>query len=136
MQILKCNKRVGKVHLFKSQDQMKSKLLFLSLFFSFSFIASAQSDSLEVIPDYKNVIRYNLTPTLVLGTGSYVFGYERVLKPHRSFSINAGFIQMPKVGSNILDTLQIDRVSKRNGFSFAADYRFYFKKIKTQNYVK
>ena len=112
---------------------MKAKLLFLSFLISVSFLASAQTDSIEVVRDYKNLVRYNLTPTLVLGTGSYVFGYERVLKPHRSFSVNAGFIQIPQLASNILDTLQIDRATKRNGFSFAADYRFYFKKRNKRN---
>ena len=113
---------------------MKAKLLFLSFLLYTSFLATAQSDSTETIPDYKNVIRYNLTPTLVLGTGSYVIGYERVLNNYRSFSVNAGYIQLPRIGGNLLDTLQINRATKRNGFSFAADYRFYFKK-RNKNYA-
>jgi hypothetical protein len=91
---------------------MKAKLLFLSFILSTSFLATAQSDSTETIPDYKNVIRYNLTPTLVLGTGSYVIGYERVLNNYRSFSVNAGYIQLPRIGGNLLDTLQINRATK------------------------
>ncbi len=112
---------------------MKVNLLFLSFLFSVSFIASAQSDTSEGTPQYKHVVRYNLTPTLVLGTGSYVVGYERILKPHRSFSVNAGYIQLPQIGKSLLDTLQIERTTKRNGFSFAADYRFYFKKRNKRN---
>ncbi len=112
---------------------MKVNLLFLSFLFSVSFIASAQSDTTEATPQYKHVVRYNLTPTLVLGTGSYVVGYERILKPHRSFSVNAGYIQLPQIGKSLLDTLQIERTTKRNGFSFAADYRFYFKKRNKRN---
>lgn len=106
---------------------MKAKLLFLGLL-CFSLFGYGQEDSSLVVPHYKNVIRYNLTPTAVLGHGSYVFGYERVLKPHRSFSVNVGFIQLPRIGGNLLDSLRVDRVTKRNGISFAADYRFYFKK--------
>ena len=107
---------------------MHAKSLFLSFLLFASLISSAQSDSTVAIPNYKNVIRYNLTPTIVLGTGSYVVGYERILKPHQSFSVNAGYIQLPQFGKSLLDTLQIERATKRNGFSLAADYRFYFKK--------
>ncbi len=104
-------------------------ILFISLF---SF---AQTDTAApfVPKDYKNVVRWNLTPTAVLGFGSWAFGYERVLNDYRSFSVNVGFIQMPRFFSTTLDSLRIDRNSERYGFSLAADYRFYFKSRNLHN---
>jgi hypothetical protein len=108
---------------------MKARVLLFLLVVCVSYNGRAQSqDSLPVPENYKNVIRWNLTPTLVLGTGSWAFGYERVVKPHQSFSTNLGFIQLPQVFKSVLDSLQITRHNRRRGFSFAADYRFYNKK--------
>jgi len=104
---------------------MKIKIVFL--FFTLFLVGHTQGqvDSADSWPDYKNTIKWNLTPTLVLGSGSWVFGYERMVKENQSFSVNAGFIQIPSILSNHLDSLQIDRNVKRRGVSFAADYRFY-----------
>jgi len=108
-----------------------NKKNYATLFILFTSLYSfAQSDSLvpHVPKDYKNVVRWNITPTAILGTGSWVFGYERVLSPNRSFSSNIGFIQMPKFLNHTLDSLQINRNTSRWGVSLSADYRFYFKK--------
>ena len=76
----------------------------------------------------KNVIRYNLTPNL-LGFSSVIFGYERVVKPYQSFSINAGYLSIGKSGSNANDEYDLTGVKSSSGFSVAADYRFYLKKV-------
>ena len=107
------------------------------LTFVFSFIALAQEqDSLKknnaFIPR-KNVIRYNLTPN-ILGFNSAIFGYERVVFPHQSFSVNAGFLAFKPstkklARSDSLNTRYgIEQTRDNKGFSIAADYRFYLKK--------
>lgn len=106
------------------------KLRIFLFIFCYSLVAKAQDPSMHdstTIPYYKNTIRWNLTPTLVLGTGSWVFGYERLLKNKNSFSTNIGFIQMPRFAETLFDSLEIQTGAKRNGVSFAFDYRFYIK---------
>ena len=91
---------------------------------------SFSQDSLKIrefIPK-KNVIRYNLTPNL-MGFSSVIFGYERVVKPYQSFSINAGYLSIGKSGSNANDEYDLTGVKSSSGFSVAADYRFYLKKV-------
>jgi len=97
-------------------------LLFAIAFQSFS------QDSLKTndfIPR-KNVIRYNLTPNL-MGFSSAIFGYERVVKSHQSFSINAGYLSIGKSNKENGD-YKLTSTKSSSGFSIAADYRFYLKK--------
>ena len=75
----------------------------------------------------KNVIRYNLTPSIV-GFKSVIFGYERVVKSHQSFSINAGYLSIGNSGKKENDEYKLTSNKSNSGFSFAADYRFYLKK--------
>ena len=75
----------------------------------------------------KNVIRYNLTPNL-LGFSSVIFGYERVVKSHQSFSINAGYLSIGRSGNDENEDYQLSSTKSSSGFSFAADYRFYLKR--------
>ncbi|RLD35335.1 MAG: hypothetical protein DRI88_01310 [Bacteroidetes bacterium] len=76
----------------------------------------------------KNVIRWNLTPFLLWGKHNINIGYERVLKPYRSFSLNAGYFVLPSLFEGIYDSLDIQRSGKKWGFTVSGDYRFYFKK--------
>ena len=98
-------------------------LVFIIPFHSFS------QDSLKTnnfIPR-KNVIRYNLTPN-IFGFSSAIFGYERVVKSHQSFSINAGYLSIGKSGKKENEDYKLTSTKSSSGFSFAADYRFYLKK--------
>jgi len=82
-----------------------------------------QSDSLR---SYKNIIRYNLSGALVFGVKHYiVFGYERVLSPKRSISVNFGKASLPKLISISTDSFQMKNDKKRSGVNFSIDYRFY-----------
>ena len=77
---------------------IKSVTMVCILIFCFQLHSYSQ-DTLKTesfIP-YKNVIRYNLTPN-ILGFSSAIFGYERVVNPHQSFSINAGYLSIGKSG--------------------------------------
>src|SRR5262245_53680240 len=88
--------------------------------------AHAQVDSARRTHQYKNVVRYNLSGALLFGIDGYiVFGYERVINPHQSFSINVGRASLPKLISISTDSFSISKDQKRTGFNLSVDYRFY-----------
>jgi hypothetical protein len=75
---------------------------------------------------YKNIIRYNLSGSLLFGFDKYmIFGYERVVNPHQSFSINVGTVALPKFVSINTDSFYLQKDLKNKGFNVSADYRFY-----------
>lgn len=76
----------------------------------------------------KNVIRWNLTPFLIWSKRNINIGYERVVSPYRSFSVNAGYFVLPSLVEGLYDSLNIQRAGKKWGFTVSGDYRFYFKK--------
>jgi hypothetical protein len=74
----------------------------------------------------KNIIRYNLTGALFFGADKYiVLGYERIVSPRQSFSINMGNAALPKLTSLITDSFQTQKQIQRKGFNASVDYRFY-----------
>ena len=88
-----------------------------------------QTDSVPLHKPYKNVIRYNLSGALLFGIDRYiVFGYERVIRPNQSISINFGKASLPKLVSIELDSFTLSRDSKSTGFNASIDYRFYLAK--------
>ena len=75
---------------------------------------------------HKNIIRYNLSGALLFGFDKYIiFGYERMVNPHQSFSINFGGAGLPKFVSINTDSFRIQKDVKNSGFNISADYRFY-----------
>jgi len=114
-----------KINKMNMQNFLKYLVLLLCLFISLSAL-KAQSDTSK---QYKNVIRYNLSGALVFGIDKYiVFGYERVLKPNQSFSVNFGKAALPKLVTIVTDSFTLSKDVKNTGFNFSADYRFYLKK--------
>jgi hypothetical protein len=89
----------------------------------------SQNDTLLKKGDYgyKNTIRYNLTNQWFFGTNNVIFGYERVIKPYQTASINFGLASFPEIGSISLDSFELNKASKGSGFNLACDYRFYLK---------
>src|SRR5882672_2575388 len=68
------------------------------LIIAFCNKVQSQADSMAQPRQFKNVIRYNLSSALIFGIDRYiVFGYERVISPHQSLSINVGTASLPKV---------------------------------------
>ena len=92
-------------------------------------VCSAQTDSAQRMRQYKNVIRYNLSGALIFGFDRYVvFGYERVIKPNQSISVNIGGVKLPKfIGINT-DSFSLQKDNKSNGYNVSVDYRFYLGK--------
>lgn len=79
--------------------------------------------------EHKNIIRYNLSGGLLFGVNHYiVFGYERVVGPHQSFSVNIGRATLPKLVSFNTDSLSVSQDKKNTGFNVSVDYRFYLAK--------
>jgi hypothetical protein len=76
----------------------------------------------------KNVIKWNLTPFLLWSYKNINIGYERVVSPYQSFSVNAGYFELPQFSASLLDSLNIENSTDRSGYAFSGDYRFYFKK--------
>ncbi len=78
--------------------------------------------------DYrKNIIKWNMTPFLLWSKKNINIGYERVLSPYRSFSVNAGYFELPALFKGLADSLEIESTNKKAGFSVSGDYRYYFK---------
>lgn len=92
-------------------------------------LAQQVSDSTAKARQYKNIIRYNISGPLLFGADRYViFGYERVLSPHQSFSINIGKVSLPKLTVINTDSFSLEKDLKSSGFNLSLDYRFYLAK--------
>ncbi|MBK9729710.1 MAG: hypothetical protein IPO83_00190 [Chitinophagaceae bacterium] len=94
---------------------------------------TASSDSTKKKLPLPNNIKLNISAN-ILYSPAFIFTYERTVKPHQTFSVQAGYITSPKLFSGLGDSLAIfDSLSLINsksqfGFKLGADYRFYFKK--------
>jgi len=103
-------------------------ILFFLLFCNLC-IAQGPVDSSKKMPQYKNVIRYNLSGALLFGMGRYVvMGYERIISPRQSFSINVGRAALPGLISVITDSFSLNKDKNTSGQNISVDYRFYLAK--------
>lgn len=100
------------------------KSIILIVFLLCMVDSHAQKDS-----TFKNTVRFNVTNPLIFGTSSLIFGYERMVSEHQSFSINIGTASYPSLEYNHSDTiLFLHRTDyKDEGFHISGDYRFYLK---------
>jgi len=107
---------------------MKKLALLLAVIFTLSMPYKINAQKKDSLPnDYKqNVIKWNLTPFLLWSQRNINISYERIFKQYQSFSINAGYFELPVSG--LLSGLNFHNTSKHGGFSLSGDYRFYFKK--------
>jgi hypothetical protein len=115
--------------------RFKMLLVFSIVFVLNSFNASAQTSDSFSKPEkeFKNTIRFNITNPLIFGGKSIIFGYERVLKSNKSFSINIGQAGLPDF--NFLDDnkLKAKSILSEGGFHISGDYRFYLSKLNKYN---
>lgn len=114
----------------------KSIIIFLCL----AFIAQIGVNGQDFKTDsawknvHKNIIRYNVSSALLFGIDkTLILGYERILKPNQSISINAGSIVLPKIASISTDSFNLGKDSKNTGFNISLDYRFYLSKLNKYN---
>jgi hypothetical protein len=100
--------------------------IFLAVFILGFDNAMAQYTADTLPADYKrNTIKWNMTPFFLWSKKNINLSYERVLNPKRSYSVNAGYFELPSTG--IYDSLDIKSSNKKFGYSFSGDYRFYMK---------
>jgi hypothetical protein len=87
---------------------------------------SQQMDTLQNSSPKKNIVRYNFSSALIFGLSHcIVLGYERLIRPKQSFSVNFGKISLPDIINVNTDSLQLTKESKSNGVNASVDYRFY-----------
>lgn len=75
----------------------------------------------------KNTIRFNLTNPVLFGK-SLIFGYERVINPRQTFSVNIGTTGFPSLGIISADSIQANTLRDESGYNISVDYRFYLAK--------
>jgi hypothetical protein len=116
----------NKIKTMKSSTFLRSIILLTVLSYSnLAYNQEANTDSMWK-KSYKNVVRYNISGALLFGFDKYaIFGYERVINPHQSFSINFGGVGLPKLASINTDSFSLSKDVKNTGFNISADYRFY-----------
>jgi hypothetical protein len=103
---------------------------------SYAFFTAQSSDCQDSIPKkiLKNTVRVNLTNPMIFGDQSLIFGYERTIGNHQSFSINVGRFSLPKLISFNTDSIQdLQKSISSRGFSLSGDYRFYLPKLNKFN---
>jgi hypothetical protein len=77
----------------------------------------------------KNVVRYNLSAAALFGFDkAVILGYERVINPHQTISVNFGKTALPKLINIDTDSFSVSKDVKNTGFNFSLDYRFYLRK--------
>ncbi|MFT6323381.1 MAG: hypothetical protein ACJAWO_000933, partial [Halieaceae bacterium] len=103
-----------------------NKFILFTILIGWSLNGISQSDSIQVI-ERKNIIRWNVTPMLLIGPKSIVLGYERVLKSNQTISVNIGYLEMASRTNEMGEAVQLFGDVDRGGFDLAVDYRFYFK---------
>jgi len=103
-------------------------VIFTCLLLVSAFIAGAQEKATKS-DVRKNTIKLNLSNPMIFGGKAIVVGYERILSPYRSFSVDIGTMALPSFGSgSVNDSLKLLSGAKDKGFHISADYRFYLSK--------
>ena len=112
------------------------QVFFICILTYASLFAQSQdkNDSISVKKNLKNTVRINITNPMIFGEDCYMFGYERTIGNHQSFSVNVGRFSFPRlvnVNTDSIKDLTKDLNSK--GFHFSGDYRFYLSKENKYN---
>lgn len=113
---------------------MKKLILLLLIFPSLIFAQYTEAEKegdvdvskkLPELTDYKNTIRWNLTPMALFGARNVNLGYERVITDKSTVSINVGYLEIPKLLTKSEDIEYVSGDRNRGGFSVFVDYNFY-----------
>ena len=101
-------------------------LFFLpTLLFAQNEVEKTNESELQELTDYKNTVRWNLTPFVLFGNRNLNFGYERKISDSQTASINIGYLEIPRLTHKGDKIEYVSGESKRGGFSVFADYKFY-----------
>jgi hypothetical protein len=108
--------------------------VFLSLFSIQETNGQVQDSVKSEKKSFKNSVKLNITNPMIFGTKCIIFGYERTIGNHQSFSVNAGRFELPKLFNISLDSLRsLNKSTKSRGISLSGDYRFYLAKLNKFN---
>lgn len=97
-----------------------SALLLFSLFMT-SMVAGQEKDAWK---EHPNNIKFNASSGLIY-RNALIFGYERTVGPHQTFSVFGGTQQLPSFSGLVIPGIELDKENKHGGFNVGADYRFY-----------
>lgn len=107
---------------------MKIKLsLFIALF---PLLVFGQENQDSTHSDYKNTLKWNLTPLAFGGIKNIVLSYERTLPHNQSFSVNGGFLSYPQFSTSQTGIFRNITQTKNYGYTVSGDYRFYLSRNK------
>ena len=83
--------------------------------------------------DLKNTLWFNLTNPVLLSDQSLIFGYERIVNPRQSFTINFGFTSLPDISLADVnvdnENISLHKNTSDEGYNASIDYRFYLAKF-------
>jgi hypothetical protein len=106
----------------------RSILVLGMIFISNSSMAQETDSIYKKQKEFKNTVKFNVTNMLLYDT-SYQFSYERVIKENQSFTVFAGYQNLPFITSELGENLVYKGDNSRTGFSVGGDYRFYLGSI-------
>jgi hypothetical protein len=95
-------------------------------FFMFLALTLCNAQKQDSVPVRLNTIKFNLVSS-ALFKNSAVLSYERVTKPNQSFAVMAGVVFFPTF-RDFGSTIKVKDDTKKNGFVFGGEYRFYLAK--------
>jgi len=111
-----------------------SVIIFLACFSTLGVYAQDYKSDSSWKHARKNIVRYNVSSALLFGIDkTFILGYERLLKPNQSISMNAGSIVLPKIASISTDSFDLGNDLKNTGYNISLDYRFYLSKLNKYN---
>jgi len=101
-----------------------SKVVYLIALICFTSVSGVFSQDTLTKPK-KNTIKVNITSGFLYDV-PLLIEYERLLSSHQSFSIQAGYSQLPFLTNT--DSLHMTKDLQSSGYSVTLDYRFYLRK--------
>ncbi len=102
---------------------MKSTLLVI--FLGLTQVSLGQKN--DSLPARRNTIKFHLVTSMLYAKSGAV-SFERVVKSNQTFSIMAGYVQFPLLGS-LGDSISSSSTNRKNtGFVVGGEYRYYMKK--------
>jgi len=90
------------------------------------FLSAKEVKPVILNPYHWNVIKFNPTPIMLFDEPRNItFSYERLIKKHKSVSMQLGYLVVPQVFNDTLLNKVLINKDKRNGINLSFDYRVY-----------
>lgn len=114
--------------------KLKTRFLFCWMLLFPLCILAAQNDSVLQArePYHKNVIKFNPTPMILWDLRNITFSYERILSPRQSVSLELGYLVMPRLFEDTINSLIKITSHQKQGVNVTMEYRFYLTRLNTR----